>query len=449
MQRFYLLLGLVAVAAAGWAVANRSAPPPIFAGQSIPEWVQELSDPDYQAREAAAATLREFGPGSVPFVQSALRKEDSEVLFRLARYVGRFVPVPTPSRTAHWQRQYAAAWLADTEFPIAAAVPDLIRNLTDRHPEAAREAERALRRHRAEAVPELICALADWRAVRRTAAARMLRDLGTPAVAAVPALCHALSDRKATVREAAALSLGVLGTDQPLAGEALIVALDDSSPSVRAAAAQALGTIAPADSAALPALKRKLGDPAAPVRLEAAKSIGKLGGELEPGLSVLIHLLSHEEVRWQAALAIGQIGPPAESAVPALVEALKTERSYRPLRTPPIAALALGRIGAAAAPALVRISGDPRPRVRTSAALALGFIGAPARSASSALHALLEDAEPEVRHSAALGLIAMGELDRQIVPFLIEMLEDDDHMVRQPAIEALLRIAPEEVALRE
>jgi HEAT repeat protein len=89
--------------------------------------------------------------------------------------------------------------------------------------------------------------------------------------------------------------------------------------------------------------------------------------------------------------------------------------------------------------AALRDLGHPDPRVRNSAAAALGH--APpehAAAAAQALRGALADGRPDVRYAAALSL---GELeDPGAVDVLLHLLEDRDLMARQAAVIALGRI---------
>ena len=84
---------------------------------------------------------------------------------------------------------------------------------------------------------------------------------------------------------------------------------------------------------------------------------------------------------------------------------------------------ALGRIGAAAVPALVEVLADPNPVVRRRAAQALARIGPDARDAVPDLIVTLQDRNEEVRKSAARALGQIGPDARAAIPALMDELK--------------------------
>jgi HEAT repeat protein len=84
---------------------------------------------------------------------------------------------------------------------------------------------------------------------------------------------------------------------------------------------------------------------------------------------------------------------------------------------------ALGRIGAAAVPALVEVLADPNPVVRRRAAQALARIGPDARDAVPDLIVALQDRNEEVRKSAARALGQIGPDARAAIPALMDELK--------------------------
>lgn len=105
-------------------------------------------------------------------------------------------------------------------------------------------------------VQELLVSLKSEKVQERSAAARILGELGPAAKDAVAGLQEALVDPEKDVRRAAARSLGDIGRPAKAAVPALGKALKDADAAVRQAAAYALG---------------RIGDPAAKPFLEAAK----------------------------------------------------------------------------------------------------------------------------------------------------------------------------------
>jgi HEAT repeat protein len=89
------------------------------------------------------------------------------------------------------------------------------------------------------------------------------------------------------------------------------------------------------------------------------------------------------------------------------------------------ATIALGRIGAAAVPDLVRALGDPDPGVRLRAAEALARIGPDAKEAVPELIRLLSDEREhvETRKAAAWALGQIGPPASGAVPELMRILQ--------------------------
>jgi HEAT repeat protein len=83
----------------------------------------------------------------------------------------------------------------------------------------------------------------------------------------------------------------------------------------------------------------------------------------------------------------------------------------------------LGRIGAAAVPALVEVLTDPNPVLRQRAAQALARIGPDARDAVPDLIVALQDRDEEVRKSVARALGQIGPEARAAVPALLDELK--------------------------
>jgi hypothetical protein len=83
---------------------------------------------------------------------------------------------------------------------------------------------------------------------------------------------------------------------------------------------------------------------------------------------------------------------------------------------------ALGRIGAAAVPALVNALHDPDPTVRLKAIEVLGRMGDDAAPAVPDLIRLLDDPNPDVQKSATRTLGRIGPAAKAAVPALMQKL---------------------------
>jgi HEAT repeat protein len=108
------------------------------------------------------------------------------------------------------------------------------------------------------------------------------------------------------------------------------------------------------------------------------------------------------------------------------------------------AAYAVGSIGAeakTALPQLVSLLQDSNAEVRSSAAYALGDIGAEAKTALPQLVSLLQDSNADVGRSAAEALASLGAEAKTVLPQLVPLLQDSNEDVNTNAADALVSIA--------
>jgi len=210
------------------------------------------------------------------------------------------------------------------------------------------------------------------------ASGRPAYRLGTGPVdeADLPALMEQLRHPDAMERAEAANDLRCLGRKAGAAAGPLAELLGDSAPCVRFLAAAALLCITPPDPRAVEVLAQGLGSAEVTMRRDAAKAAGLSGPGASPLADRLAALLkdADESVRIAALQAISLLGPAARSAVGAVT----------PLLDEPAwaidAADALGRIGAAARPALKRLAqmlSSDQAAVRWAAVRAMSQIGGP------------------------------------------------------------------------
>ena len=435
------VLLLVLFSALGWLIHERNKPQPVHQGKAIAQWIRDLAADDYQVRGAAAEAVQAIGPEAVPYLIDALRQHELKFAKEIFQWMRRIPFVRHEPVNASLLREQAAEQLGALSTKSHLVVPALVAALQDSEPEVTASVQRALRRIGTPAVPQLAQALSRRNARIRQGAAEILRDFGLRARAAVPALREALADNKPIVRRRAAEALGACGEDEPATSQQLRKCLRDPVPSVRCAAADALGFLRAMTASG--DLTAALGDKDTAVRIGAARALWHIRREAEPLLPVLTTALHDAKAGWQAIFLLGEIGPEAAAAIPSLIVALKQEKVPRPLRTPPSSAIALGKVGIAAVPELLECLRDAQPRVRASAAIALGFVGPKAKAAVPALAELLTDHAPEVRQAAALSL---GEIDlhtKELPAVLVALTRDDDIFVSASAASLLQRIDPE------
>jgi HEAT repeat protein len=147
-------------------------------------------------------------------------------------------------------------------------------------------------------------------------------------------------------------------------------------------------------------------------------ALAKRGAAAVPGL---IAILKEGNVNAQmpAMEALGRIGPSAKEAVPLLAEAM-TEGTDDKLAAQ--AAQALGQIGAAAVPELVKVLEKGEAKRVVMAARAIVTIGPDAKAAQPALVKHLKDAkEPLAEANFVDALVALGPGAKGAVPMLVEL----------------------------
>ena len=148
-----------------------------------------------------------------------------------------------------------------------------------------------------------------------------------------------------------------------------------------------------------------------------------IGAQTSDKVASLINQLGNESanLRRDAAVALGRIGAAAKVAVPQLVVSLNDpDKDVRLAAT-----YALSSIGWAAkdaVPQLVVSLNDPDKDVRLAAADALGHIGA--KEAVPHLVDLLKDPDKDVRRAAVDALGQIGAAAMVVVPHLVDLLND-------------------------
>ena len=204
----------------------------------------------------------------------------------------------------------------------------------------------------------------------------------------LPALVRALRSQNVMDRLRAAKDLGRLGWLALDATPALVGALDDADAKVREAAAHAIGGMGPES---LPALVAMLAHADKYVRRHAVWSLGKLGPLACPALPDLCHSLKDADPRTAsgAAQALGNMGADGADAVVSLAEAMRGTN----IVLCRLASKALSQIGSPALATLIAHLQHADPFVRGESALAIGWMGAAARSAVPFLARILRGSD--------------------------------------------------------
>jgi HEAT repeat protein len=233
--------------------------------------------------------------------------------------------------------------------------------------------------------------------------------------------------------------------------------------SVRAVSAGMLSQLGAAAEPALPALIASLEDSAPRVRTGAMQALGRLGPKAAPAVPSLVRRLKEEPLEemfvWNVARALGQIGPPAKEAVPTLLQMAKETKGYNRSwllgavvamdpQNPELVPVLLsvlkpdGKTNDGSQPTSEDRNGRrEETHGRYYAARLLGNLGPAAASALPALRQMMledEDLEPRLEAMEAILKIAPQQ-GADLVPVMIEALrwgESDSH--RTPAIVARL-----------
>lgn len=401
-----------------------------------------------QASLFAAVALCRMGAEAVPALGQALQRGGGEMRKRVLRVVcdmGRdaraILPIlvtlehdPDPEI-----QDLVAMARAYMDVDMSSAVDAMIGNLRDGAPDERAEAAKKLSMLRPilkQVPPALIAALQDEnRDVRRTVIAS-LANLGRVAEPALPLLGKALSDESADEETVQVLEtcLITLGGHTPRAAAVVVLLLAQAATIRERATAVLLGIGRPA----APVLAASLAGQTVAVQKVMLEILGRTASGAEVAVAPLVALLDHPDLDLasRAAAALGKIGA---AAVPDLLKALARPDGALRMR----AAEALAAVGPAAAeavPALVQLLGDRDPAMRAKAAEALAGIGQPAQAAAKALRACLGDDDAAVRRASARALGHVVEDDKRAVTALAKAVTDEDEGVRNNAVEALARI---------
>ncbi len=164
------------------------------APEVIAALIASLSDPEWNPRQQAAASLAKFGPASAPAVPDLRRLLD-------------------PDREKnHFVRRNAAEALGAIGPQAKDAVPDMIPLWLDEDAYTRRTGVEAVGKIGVQATPALIAALGNTKPEIRAGAAWQLGEF--PAPGAVPALIASLKDSDATVHTAAKQALQKIATPE-------------------------------------------------------------------------------------------------------------------------------------------------------------------------------------------------------------------------------------------
>jgi HEAT repeat protein len=395
---------------------------------AVPDLKKLLASENTSERSLAATILGEIGPDAKEAVPALLKLLKEERSVRIA----------------------AAEALSRLDTSVVETIPILIDALNDEFPGISLQggARDALRRFGKPTVSALVALLRDrepgpqvadglgitasLEAVRRAVlAAEVLGQIGGDAAEAVPILLEAVSDRR--------------HERDPSTG----------SLALRMAAATALGKIGPKATDAKQTLSRIGRDGTEPpaLRLAAAEGLWRIAREAQPSGDILVELLHGTLVvpvlQPEAFEFLAELKPIPDRAPQLLAASLKS-RGTAPIWDRTSVAELLGKLGAAAAPAVPALrdaSGDSSLRTRSAAAFALWQIER--KGGADAARALVEELRdlsgltPDFanrRQEVVKQLGALGRIAAPAQPLLKQLLDDHDREIREAAASALKKI---------
>lgn len=425
-----------------------------------PLLAKQLADADPSVVLPAMHTLADMGDDAVPLLVESLKDPQSRYWASVAlaevgpSAAAAVEPLTTVVSTGETEeRLQALLTLGAIGEKAGAAVPAMIQALESNDPALQFAAAFALGQLRATAADEPLrkaAAAADpfLAEVAAWARARIHPDDAALQAEAIERLLAGLDSDRPKVRAASAAGLSDLapnldaGKRRELAGE-FATLLRDTDPTVATGAGAALIRLG---DDAIATVREKLADPA--VRVAALEILAALGTAAAPALDEVVSLLgdADEHVRSEAAMALAALGTGAAKAVAPLQKILADESG--PVGPRYSAAYALGRIGAAAQPALATLRGlttsddDVLATVAVWAALKI----APddktlVEAAIPKLRTVLRGEADLARLEAAVALGDIGPAAAAAIPIL-ELVEEDDPVkaVRTAAAEALTKI---------
>ena len=329
--------------------------------RAVPSLVELMADPDSEVRSQAAWSLKDIGPpakAAIPHLIESFGDEDRSVRFAAAIALGE---ISCPDGEPNPATYLMSTLVFDRPFDRPEARQGIVHTLGLSKPEAQTW------------TPALVRALSDETTTVRVLAVAFLREIGPPANSAVPRLLRVLRE--------------------------------DKDPIVRRHGIRAVLSVGLEAKAGVPRFTEALEDDDSSVREEAVRALGTFGPDAVAGVPALVGLLKDEEV--DAALvaeALGNVGPGAKASVAPLLERIRVDFQYDN-----DFAKAIGRIGIAAIPTLVKALSEENPDVVICAVSSLGEIGSDASVAVPELAELLKHWDPEVAEAAKRALTKIRE----------------------------------------
>ena len=425
-------------------------------GASVASLVELLQDASAPVKEAAARALGTLGTAAESAVEALvplMQDRDESVRKAAAEAVARFGPLDeaatetlaegleSPDTVIRAQTAEALGTIGAAAEEVAPALVEAMTDDNDRVRAKAVEALGKMGESAASvAVPGLVRALRDQDNWVSALAAEALGQMGESADGAIPALVRSLAHLNPQVRGNAAEALGRLGPAAAGARVALEKAVGDEDGGVRAQATRALGAIGKPTRSSAGLVLAGFEDADPLVRAAAVESVGLWGEPTDEALAGLLLLL--EDANDQVKVEAAKILPRLAGATPEVIDGLcrrllDDDSAWVQVH----AALALGRLGAAAVSAggpLLLAAQTGEVGVREQAMRAIAMIQPP--ETPQALVAGLKDACGDIRVVASAGWMKAAAIPDEAIPALVDALRDPEIQVRANAAHALARL---------
>ncbi len=420
---------------------------------ALPALINALGDSDKQVWSTVIGTITQLGPDATEALPALIESLDSrtsrggrdrdrrQMLFRVAHAISRIGPAAIPPLIEALKsedlmaRAGAAKALGGIGPAAREAIPGLIANLRNEQPDERLATIDALALIGREAVPALGEALGSSAPGVRAGAALALAEIGRDAQGlAVKVADAAEKETDPAVRAALFAAVPKVGVDPARAVGLLLRGVKDGNDEVRHAAINAIYLLRSANDLLIPALITLLRDPNPTLSERAAIVIGRLGPSASGAVPTLLEVLRQRTPPPPAYVdALGQIGP---AAVPPILRAIEKENPDQ-LTREHWSVTCLKTVGGAAIAPLSTALADSSVSIRLAAARALGELGPVAAPAFSSLVSAAGDADPRVR-ATVLGALVNSRVQTLAAVSRIESaLKDESPIVRLTAAQLI------------